>query len=270
MINDALVNFNGIQFISGTPIPPDSFDIQIDAIIDLFISSTIQEFARSRAFLRDEFQLNNIMAGVFTNVWFEKQSYWILSDNASDSFVVVKPVIYGNNQSKCSCEDSPFCTEPLYIDDNRLYQVPGMFTGCYLIEALLQSNIACFYNQSCINDLIQQLNPTVIINTTALDATIKSRYELNSTIGSIVDQLMVEQWINTTSHKAYYTQCYPVKCTYTYVGKRGWLNTFTIMITPVNGLIIILKMIVPLIMNIFRSSPCSRTSKLCKYFSHSF
>lgn len=266
-ISDGLIDFNTTQFISLTVIPHDSFDEQTDALISLFISSTVRDFVRSRAVVRDEFQLNHVVSTLFTNYEFYYDTYtWPLDNNTVPNIIPKSSNYYNDQLSNCSCENSPFCTESVYIDDNRLYPVPGMFIGCYLVEALLQSNLACFYNQSCIADLVRELNSTILINTTALDQTIQSPYELNSTIGTIVDLLMVEQWTNTTSHEAYYVQCHPVKCTYNFVGKRGWLNTIATIITPMKGLIIILQITVLLIIKVIRPPRRTQTSKSSEEF----
>ncbi|CAF3948779.1 unnamed protein product, partial [Rotaria sordida] len=53
-------------------------------------------------------------------------------------------------------------------------------------------------------------------NTSALDRTLPSRFVPDSPIGSIVARLMVEEWMNITSHKAYYDRCQPITCTYSY------------------------------------------------------
>ncbi|CAF4839306.1 unnamed protein product, partial [Rotaria sp. Silwood2] len=70
---------------------------------------------------------------------------------------------------------------------------------------------------------------------------------------SIVDQLMVEEWINTTSHKAYYDRCQPITCTYSYVHKNTWLVVFITIIGVIGGLQIVLRIILPLLINWIRS-----------------
>ncbi|CAF0933248.1 unnamed protein product [Adineta steineri] len=154
--------------------------------------------------------------------------------------------VYANQSSNCSCDDTPLCKIPAFIDDDdNSFHIPGIYFGCYIVESLLQSNLECFYNQTCIDELRQALNSSLALNTSALNATIQSQYERNETIEHIVDQLMVEQWRNTTSHKVYYDRCHPSVCTYTYASKKNWLNVLTSIIVPLGGLNLILKIIVP-------------------------
>ncbi|CAF4558888.1 unnamed protein product [Rotaria sp. Silwood2] len=133
--------------------------------------------------------------------------------NITKYFYGAVPVVYGNGESNCSCDQTPLCTVPTYIDENIRLLVPGILIGCFIVEALLQSNLFCFYNQSCIETLKHLINPYIELNTSALNQTLPSRFAPNSTIRSIVDQLMVEEWINTTSHKAYYDRYQPITCT---------------------------------------------------------
>jgi hypothetical protein len=191
------------------------------------------------------------MSGLYTNFYYKAiVEHW---RNGVGFYFPAIPCVYVDQSSSCSCEETPFCVTPAFMDDEASFHVPGMYFGCYIVESLLQSNLACFYNQSCIDELRLALNSTVTLNMTALDPIIQSQYAPNETIENIVNQLMVEQWINTTSHKLYYDRCHPVVCTYTYISKKNWLAILTFIITPIGGLNIILKFIVPRVIMILRS-----------------
>ncbi|CAF2652075.1 unnamed protein product [Rotaria sp. Silwood2] len=105
------------------------------------------------------------------------------------------------------------------------------------------------------------------VNTKALDRSLPSRFALDSTIGSIVDRLMVEEWTNITSHKAYYDRCQPITCTYSYVDKKIWLVVITTVIGLIRGLTIVLKFVVLLVVKSFfyccynRVQPLSNNGK---------
>jgi hypothetical protein len=53
--------------------------------------------------------------------------------------------------------------------------------------------------------------------------------------------------MSTTSHRNYYNQCYPIQCTYSYIGK----NDFTTVIGLIGGLSTILKFVIPQIIKIY-------------------
>jgi hypothetical protein len=250
-INDGIVEFNATQFISSAALPLNIFNFETENFIDLFISQTTREFIRSRELIRDQTQYNGLMSGLYTNFYYKVIPEVYFDGSTGYSFPSISRT-YVDQSSSCSCEETPFCITPAFIDDETFFHVPGMYFGCYIVESLLQSNLGCFYNQSCIDELRYALNSTVVLNTTALDRTIKSQYALNETIENIVNQLMVEQWFNTTSHKLYYDRCHPVVCTYNYIDKNYWFTILTSIIVPIGGLNLILKIIAPSLIRILR------------------
>src|SRR5690349_13032097 len=80
-----------------------------------------------------------------------------------------------------------------YPNKTSLFNVSGFYTGCYVIEALLQSTLECFYNQQCIDELKTHLSLTSTLNLTALDSSLRNNYSKNSTIKDLVGNLMIEQ-----------------------------------------------------------------------------
>ncbi|CAF2838794.1 unnamed protein product [Rotaria sp. Silwood2] len=170
-----------------------------------------------------------------------------------------------NNQSVCFCSTTPRCTIPAYVNNDMLHRVPGIFFGCYMVEALSQSSLSCFYDQLCVNNLIQVLVPNITSNIPALNSTVPSRYQINSTLDEIINQVMVEQWSNSTSHEAYYDQCNPAVCTYSYVGKNGLITIITTIIEVIGGLSVILKLIVPKVIKLIRSPRQNNTGMMHPY-----
>jgi len=100
-------------------------------------------------------------------------------------------------------------------------------------------------DQSCIDDLIAIMALPVVLNTTALDTTIQSQYKPDSTIGDIIDQLMVEQWIEESSHEMYYAQCNSATFSASYKNNNDFVVVFSITIGVVGILPILLEVIVP-------------------------
>ncbi|CAF3727682.1 unnamed protein product [Rotaria sp. Silwood1] len=95
------------------------------------------------------------------------------------------------------------------------------------------------------------MNSSMELNTSALDQSLPSWFAPDSKIGSIVDRLMVEEWMNITSHKAYYDRCQPITCTYSYVDKNIWFVVISTAIGLIRGLTIILKFVVLLVVKSF-------------------
>ncbi|CAF1431311.1 unnamed protein product [Adineta ricciae] len=63
----------------------------------------------------------------------------------------------------CECDQTDECTSETFIDLRAivgypsLYNITGFLYGCLSIEALLQSSLQCFYNQTCIDVLNRYL-----------------------------------------------------------------------------------------------------------------
>ena len=116
--------------------------------------------------------------------------------------------------------------------------------GCYPLEALLQSTLQCFYDQECIdsNDVFRALN----------SSSSHSRFDVNTTIESIFQTLMIEEYLNTTSYENYFAQCAPSLCSYSYNARQETIDIVTSLIELYSGLVIICGWITALIMRQYR------------------
>ncbi len=85
----------------------------------------------------------------------------------------------------CDCSDNKnqSCIEETTINS---YPIQKFYIGCYLINALRQSTLECFYNQSC---LLNIHNSTNIL---LLNSTILSRYSINTTILKILFPIVIK------------------------------------------------------------------------------
>ena len=135
-----------------------------------------------------------------------------------------------------------------------LFVIPGMKVGCWPYDALSRSTLECFFSAVCLNATAQWIS---ILPPSAwpkpLESSKMTNFLVNSTIKSIMDEQMVDQWNNTVDYAAYYTACAPTECTYTFVGQANFLYTITLLIALVGSLNIALRMIAPLIIKISRS-----------------
>jgi hypothetical protein len=55
----------------------------------------------------------------------------------------------------------------------------------------------------------------------------QGRFKPNSTMKSILDYLMVEQWITNISYEKYYKTCAPISCSYFKNDTYDWLFVLT-------------------------------------------
>jgi hypothetical protein len=71
-----------------------------------------------------------------------------------------------------------------------------------------------------------------------------SRFNMNSRIKTIVDELMVEEWLIQEDYNKYFQQCAPVVCTYLKNVYPDFLSVLNILIGLLGGLYGGLKLIV--------------------------
>jgi hypothetical protein len=194
--------------------------------------------------IRDTIQSNALFSGLVTNYGLN------LSDDNNTIFS--SPIHY----SDCNCVPSPTCVEPSaiynYGNPVALFIVPGVYTGCYIIESLLQSTLECFYNQTCIRELRSYLVLISPIIATALNSSLPSQYFINSTIEDLVNHLMVEEWKSSQMYDGYYNACQPAQCTYTHETKNDIIYIVTALIGLVGGVITVLKLVVPRLVKLVR------------------
>ncbi|CAF1439702.1 unnamed protein product [Adineta steineri] len=235
-ISNRLIQFYSSQYISASVTPLKVFQSQTQAFVSQFRSSMTSNFLLSLSAIRNTTQSNSLFSGQFTNYYLVRQS---------SNYVYSYSYSYGN----CSCASSATCSYQFPIYDSKgskvLFTVPGIYAGCYIIEALLQSNLQCFYNQTCINKIQSYFTRYFSMNSTALDISLLVQFGMNSTIQELVNELMVEEWNNATIYDGYYNECEPSKCSYSYQARNDLIYIITTVIGLVGGLITVLKLIVP-------------------------
>ncbi|CAF4104333.1 unnamed protein product [Adineta steineri] len=234
-ISNRLTQFYSSQYVSASVTPLQVLQSQSQAFVSQFISSMTNDFLLSISTIRETTQSNGLFSGQLTN-------YGLYTGNNDVSSF---PLLYGN----CSCASSATCANESIIYDPTtsfvIFSVPGLYIGCYIIEGLLQSNLECFYNETCINQIQSYFTQYLSMNLTTLDTSLLVRFHMNSTIEELVDKLMVEKWNNATIYDGYYNECQPSKCSYSYETKNSAVYIITTVIGLVGGLITVLKLIVP-------------------------
>lgn len=235
-IHDNLIRFSSSKFVDTAVISENIFRSQIEKIFQQLTSSTVNNLRLYLDLARDVMQINAVWSARLSNFGF----YFVPSSTRG----LIGTSIYSN----CRCDSSVSCKSRFYVTNNHLeiYKIPGFYIGCYLSEALLQSNLECFYNQTCISTLQSNLNTGTSMFFSALNASESSRFTINSTIGELVQQLMVERWNLSIRHQDYFDQCRPHRCSYSFTGHYSLIYIVTNTFGLIGGLATILELIVPI------------------------
>ena len=243
-ILDNLIRFYSTEYVSGSVTSADLFQTQIKESTIKFREATVASFLSSLSIIRSTTHGNGLLSASLTDFFFR--------ESLDNSRVRLVAQSYG----ACSCDTTNTCVQPLsvYNTSHRtiLFTVPGFYMGCYAIEALLQSNLECFYDQTCIDTLKSFLRSSSSLTTEALDSSLPSEYQSNSTINDLLSQLMIEQWNLSVMYEGYYDKCQPAKCVYSYETRNDIIYIVTTVIGLIGGLITVLKLVIPRLVKFIR------------------
>jgi hypothetical protein len=236
-ITNRLMQFYANQYVTAAVTSSEVFSSQVEAFISQFISSVTNDFLLSLLTIRDTTQSNALANGQLTNY-----EYGVTDD---DIIVYSDSRDYGD----CNCASSAACTLPFTIHNDSTettsFRVPGLYMGCYVIESLFQSDLHCFFNQTCIEILQSYFNRNTSLSVTALNKSLMHRFAENSTIEELVSRLMVEEWNSSVEYESYYTGCRPSQCTYAERSKNDVIYIVTTIVGLIGGLLTVLKLSVP-------------------------
>ncbi|CAF3386190.1 unnamed protein product [Rotaria sp. Silwood2] len=234
-VNSTILFLRSKYIFNGQVIPKEQLLLQIKTDIDTTIDWNILTFVAIFRLGREIIQKNQLI-NVFSLNWV----YSLEGNNQVPYYrIPTRPISHGPN---CSCATSSACTEPVFIGNEI---VPGFTLGCSPMESLLRSTLTCLYNQTCLN-LINIRNLSFIH---PLDASLPSRFMLNSTVENLTANAFVEQWLYNISYSTFYSTCQPSICTYSVSKRKDLLEVITIILGLYSGLTLILRLIAPLLIS---------------------
>jgi hypothetical protein len=244
MISSSLTRFYSEQYVSGSVIKRKLFESETRILVDKFRLSMTNNILLSLSMILNMTQANALLSALKTSHVFSVTTIF--------DWVVIVSQDYGD----CQCAASFTCTSPSHIlelpNPSSVFIVPGFYTGCYVIESLLQSTLECFFNQECIDQLQAHASPSSSMNVPALNASLLSLYTKYSTIQGLLDNLMIEQWNVSIYYEQYYNQCQPTQCTYTFQTRNDLIYIVTTLFGRAGGLTTVLKFILPRLVKIFK------------------
>lgn len=198
----------------------------------------------------------NALIGVFSANW-----DFIIDDkdqSNNNTFHTVPIILYSNkNNTTCSCATSKFCSKPATTYDfytQSDYEIKGLVFGCFLLEAILQSSLSCFYSQECIQNFRNVIDISDRWNesdcngqpcTSVLFDSTTTRFQINDTIETIAYDMFIESWTNNVSYEKFFNACKPKYCIYTYYYRFDALDMLTSFLSIFAGLCVGYRFAVP-------------------------
>lgn len=225
IVQDAILQLNSTAFIDARLISLDDLHRRIQTFFDTFKENAARTFLTMFNTVREVTETNML------STLYSSNSRAMSVYPRQFSYLYKEPIVY----QTCNCVTSTRCTQPS----------GSMMVGCYPLEALLQSTLQCFYDQQCIDssETFRSLEYSTRL----------TRYQLNTTVESILAELMVEEYSLNLSYKSYFDQCAVSLCSYSYRGRQDTVDVIATIIGLYGGLMLISKWMTAAVMRF-----CSR------------
>ena len=242
-IRTNLDQFYSSNYVSAVATSENLLRSQSEAIVEQFISSTTNNFLLSLRLVGNITQANALASVLGDNFHFTRTTEL---DNIDSEWA-----IYGDN---CNCAVSSACIQNVSATQNIFlpsrWYVPGFYIGCFIFEALRQSDLHCFYSQTCLDDLQSHWESSQVLQLQLLDPSALHYFDVMTSVGVIIDRLMVDVWNWTNSHGNYYGVCQPKECSYTKVARNDVVSIVTTVIGLIGGLVTVERLIIPKLISV--------------------
>ncbi|CAF1076407.1 unnamed protein product [Adineta ricciae] len=278
-IDDAVHHFLSQSLIIASVLSEMEFRTQLDATLNQFSQSTITSFGSLVNIARLLTQVDQFYLGSRKNDWDTIQDPFLTGviqpNNLTLQIAFSLPgTRYVNLSSiNCICATNSSCQTSVAVYqmdsvwNSRIYAyisyiVPGSLASCSTFSSLLFSQLFCYYSESnCYSILMTymkdsyyqnvefpqwyQANPLIYYPNA-------SRYPPNTSISTIVEQIMIEQWNPSYSYKYFYGLCAPKYCTYSLrMRTKTIVEVVIILISMIGGLTFALQIFAPILLNVF-------------------
>ncbi|CAM4911515.1 unnamed protein product [Rotaria socialis] len=259
-LDDKIRQFSSTIFVSSQLFHQQLISIQANYLLQTLISSTITEFNDIFALISSVIQANQYISGRQTNTVLMEV---FLSEFNATEIVSMTHTGSDNDGRPCFCAQNSLCNIETYSHNSISSTIPGLSFNCFIFDSVLESSLICWYDSNCLDEVLTKLMLNVT-NITVLDDTWPSRFFSNSSIKTLLDNMMIEEWQAWINYTAFYEICHPAYCTFTYDDRHNTLYLITTMIGTFGGLDIVLGFVCLIVVRfLFRCSskrPTANTS----------
>ncbi|CAF1539950.1 unnamed protein product [Adineta ricciae] len=234
--NDAVSSFNSSRLLSRSTFNEETVRIQVETTFKNLIRISQTTMTRNLLAIRRTTSGNKIVSGLQTNFYFYLRS---------SGSIQAAPRIFNDD---CSCLNIEGCPRPATFNDSdgNLITIPGMITDCLVVDATLASTLECYYNQTC----VALLHPSLPRNIQPLSNNSFKHSSSNSTIQTLLNELMIEERISNVHFNLYYSECNPQYCSYSYTRRWHMSFIFTTIIGIFGGLSFGIRLLAPFVAKI--------------------
>jgi hypothetical protein len=134
-----------------------------------------------------------------------------------------------------------------------VYVIPGMKVGCMPYDAMIESTLECWYSEECLNvtaSWISRLPANAWPK--SLNSSKLYGFSPKESMEQIADRQMVDEWQSIKNFSAYYSQCSPIECTYSFQQRNNFIYLISLLISLYGGLTISLRFLSPCIVQLIQ------------------
>ncbi|CAF3730549.1 unnamed protein product [Rotaria sp. Silwood1] len=199
IVSDAVNEFSATIFVSPRALSRTIFDTYTDTLVDQFNKTTLENFRTLNGFISSIIDESRFISALRTNFYTrsvpDSGNYTTFSGIYPQKVNLTQSSFMSNKT--CRCDQTSNCIYPAGIynqskaiipneafsnDASLLFAVPGVQVGCVPQNALLQSTLECFYNQSCLDIVITLTGALRTVSALNISNSI-SRFHPTTTIG---------------------------------------------------------------------------------------
>ena len=242
-VDNAIEIFNRAKIIVSQLSQQDDFLVQCRTIVDSFSDNTQNNFDRAID-LNDVLRQGDLLvSGLETNYRFYgvNNNETGMVDISASAVTIIK-----TSGVLCNCFMSSACVTEVSVPNfhgNGRIIIPGWLSGCYVQDALFLSTLECYFYASCMMILRQTYN--VALNVQPIQMRNNSKFTAKTTVGTIVQQIFVDQWLTTYNFTAYFEACAPKTCLYKVDEKRSLVVIIGTLVGIWGGLTKALDLTIP-------------------------
>ncbi|UJR08336.1 hypothetical protein I4U23_012607 [Adineta vaga] len=224
-LNDAMKRFLTRNLINSHLLTHNVFYSQMNSSVYSFEQSTKTEFL-DRIYLTNALlHSNQYLSRTITSTRLGAICQDMTSTGCSIKMFVSALYTISTNNDKCYCVIDSICdlNHTIYEKDetyNIVWRLEGINIGCSIVNTVMKSSLIC------------------------------CRYYPNTTIETIFNEIMIEEWKFSSSFANFYSKCKPLFCSFTYKKKANIIYITTIIIGLIGGIDTIFRLISPLIITI--------------------
>ena len=258
IIDDARRIFLQTKYVSPQLIDENYFLDEIFSLIQHWKTNTKYRYERIVQLIREINQGNKLLS-------YEQNTNFVFNQTTTELYY--KSLNYSN----CSCDLYGSCSTSIHYTPpdgfgsfaiGVPFEIPNFLIGCFPVESLLQSTLQCFSNQTCLDSVLQGISANIVDNQISMNFSVLniSKAKQDATVESILQELMVDSWIENISYASYYNTCRPT-CTYEIVKHRNFLIILTTIISVFDGLATILEIGMLIIVRLIEELPNMQSLK---------